>query len=257
MSEIKYLKWDITDHIATVRLARPPVNAFVQEMYVELRQFFENAREYLPDTRAIVLTGEGKHFCAGNDLREFPSLDPDNSPARMENARNAFWALRANPIPTVAAVSGAALGTGLAIAASCDLVVASDDAKFGLPEVNVGLLGGAKHASRLVPQQLVRYLHLTGENLTAEEVARYGGVLKVVPRAELMGEAYRIARLMARHSPLVLEFVKRSLNEIEYQNLYDGYRYEQTLSGEFSTYSDAKEAVNAVLEKRSPVYTGT
>lgn len=255
-NEMKFLRWSADGKIGTVLLARPPVNAVTQEMYEEIKVFFGATEKYLPGVRAIVLAGEGEHFCAGNDLAGLDRLTPENAPERMRTVREAFWAVYDAPLPVVAAVQGAALGTGLAIAASCDLVVAAAGSRFGLPEVNVGMMGGAKHASRLVPQNLVRYLHLTGEPLPAEEILRFGGVLAVVPPDKLMDEARRVAEKIARHSPVTLRFAKRSLNRIEFQDLKGGYEFEQGLSGELSAYEDAKEAVRAVMERRSPDYQG-
>ena len=251
-----FLHWKIEGLIATVWLNRPPVNAVTQEMYIEIRKFFDDVAEYLPNVRAIVLTGEGKHFCGGNDLKEFQTMTPENAADRMRHVREAFFAIYDCPLPVIAAVNGTAIGTGLAIAASCDLVVASDDAKLGLPEVSVGVMGGAKHASRLVPQSMVRYLHLTGEALPAAEFARFGGILEVVPQSSLLQEAYAVAAKIVRHSPVTLGFAKRSLNSIEYMTLKSGYELEQGLSGELSAFSDSKEAVNAFFERRTPRYIG-
>lgn len=256
MSDPQFLRWKADGTTGTVWLARPPVNAVTQQMYAEIRHFFGRIEEYLPNARAVVLTGDGRHFCGGNDLAEFQTMTPDNAPDRMRAVRDAFWAVRDAPVPVIGAVHGAALGTGLAIAASCDLVVAAEGAKLGLPEVNVGMMGGAKHASRLVPQALVRYLHLTGEPLPVEEVARFGGILRVVPPERLLDEAYAVAAKIVQHSPVTLQFAKRSLNEIEYRDLKGGYEFEQGLSGDLSAYADAKEAVNAFFERRPPVYTG-
>ena len=168
-------------------------------------------------------------------MTEFQTLSPVNSINRMKRIREAFWAIYDSPAPVVAAVHGVALGTGLALAGSCDLVVAAEGAEFGLPEVAVGIMGGAKHASRLVPQAMVRYMHLTGAPVAAEELVRYGGILKVVPRDELMAQARSIANEMAQHSPVSLRFAKQSLNAIEYRDLKSGYEYEQSLSGELSS----------------------
>ncbi|TAK68052.1 MAG: crotonase [Actinomycetota bacterium] len=250
------LRWSTEDGIATVWLDNPPVNACTNATYEAIETFFSSAREYLPDARVIVLTGAGKHFCGGNDLNEFLTMTPENAGARMAQVRASFFAIYDCELPVVGAVHGVALGTGLAIVASCDVVVASEDARIGLPEVGVGVMGGAKHASRLLPQQLVRYLHLTAEPLPASEFARFGGVLSVVPREQLMDEAYRVARLIARHSPVALRFAKKSLNTIEYMDIKAGYEFEQGLSGELSAYADSKEAVNAFFERREPRYTG-
>jgi enoyl-CoA hydratase len=257
VTELKFLRWQTEGFIATVWMDRAPVNAFTQEMYAELQHFFSHTDDYLPGIRAIVLTGAGKHFCGGNDLAEFQTMTPENAVGRMRQIREAFFAIYDSPVAVIAAVNGVAMGTGLAIAGSCDIVVAADNAKLGLPEVNVGMMGGAKHASRLVPQALVRYLHLTGEPLPAQEFARFGGVLSVVPADQLLEEAYRVAAKIVKHSPVTLRFAKRSLNAIEYMGIKDGYEFEQGLSGELSAYSDAKEAVDAFFERRPPHYTGT
>ncbi len=174
MNEFKFLHWTVDGRVATVTMDNPPVNAVTGEMYEEIRRFFGDVGRYVPEARAIVLTGAGRHFCGGSDLSGFKTLTPDNAPTRMKLVREAFWSIYDSPVPVIAAVHGVAVGTGLAIAASCDLVIAAEGARFGLPEVGVGMMGGAKHASRLVPQALVRYLHLTAEMMPAEEVADTG-----------------------------------------------------------------------------------
>jgi enoyl-CoA hydratase len=256
LRHLKFLRWTSDGAVGTVWLDRPPVNAVTVQMYGEIQHFFSSLDEYLPEVRAIVLTGAGKHFCGGNDLTEFQTMDPENAVERMRSVREAFWAIYDAPVPVIAAVHGVAIGTGLALAASCDLVIAAEGAKLGLPEVNVGVMGGAKHASRLIPQALVRYLYYTAEPLPVEEFARYGGVLAVVPPERLLDEAYSVAAKIVRHSPVTLRFAKRSLNAIEYRDLKDGYEYEQGLSGELSAYEDAKEAVNAFFARRPPRYVG-
>src|SRR5262249_29693360 len=153
-----------------------------------------------PAVKVVVLTGEGRHFCAGNDLNEFAMLTPDNSDARMLEVRSAFFAVQDCPVPVIGAVHGAALGTGLALSASCDFVIASDDARFGTPEVAVGIMGGARHLARLVPQPWVRLMYFTADPLSADEMAKLGGVVAVVPRAELLATARTYADRIARNS---------------------------------------------------------
>ncbi|MCW2718530.1 MAG: enoyl-CoA hydratase [Pseudonocardiales bacterium] len=257
MDEFEFLRWSADGHVGTVWLDRPPVNAVNQQMYAEIRELFAHVDVHLPAARVLVLTGQGRHFCGGNDLEEFQTMDPGNAPDRMRLVREAFWAIYDAPLPVIAAVHGVAIGTGLALAASCDLIVAADGAKLGTPEINVGVMGGAKHLSRLLPQALVRLLHFTGEPLAAEEFVRYGGVLTVVPQERLLDEAYALAARMTRHSPIALRYAKQSLNAIEYADLKTGYEYEQGLTGELSAHADAKEAVNAFFEHRPPQYTGS
>lgn len=254
--QFKFIEWQEDQTIGTVWLNRPPVNAVGEEMYAEIQTFFSNIAEYLPTARAVVLAGKGKHFCAGNDLAEFQTMDPTNAAARMKEVREAFWAIYDSPIPIIAAVHGVAVGTGLAIAASCDLVIAAEGAQFSLPEVNVGVMGGAKHLSRLVPQGMVRLMHYTGDLYPAEKLQPFGGIVDIVPATDLVESARALARSIARHSPVALRYAKRSLNTIEYMDLKSGYEFEQGLTGELSGYEDSKEAVNAVVERRAPIYSG-
>lgn len=252
----QHLKVEAAESIGVVRLARPPVNAVDQEMYREIARLFGNVGDVLPNARAVILIGEGKHFCGGNDLNEFLSMDPGNVAHRMKTVREAFWAIYDAPYPVIAAVAGTAVGTGVALAASCDLVVAADDARFGLPEIQVGAMGGAKHLSRLVPQGVVRRMHLTADLVPVEELARFGGIADVVPVEDLEHAARRLAERIVRHSPVAIRLAKRSLNTIEYADLKSGYEFEQSLTGELCGHDDAKEAVRAFFERRPPVYTG-
>lgn len=257
MTDFHSLKTDVRDHIGYVTMDRPPVNAVTEPMYLEIQELFGNPAKYLPGASAIVLTGEGKHFCGGNDLNEFLTMTPENAGERMRIVREAFWAIYDCTIPVIAAVNGVAVGTGLAIAASCDMIVAAEGAKFSLPEVGVGMMGGAKHLSRLVPDNLVREMHLTADMVPAERLMPYGGISSIVPQDELVATATELAERITRHSPVAIKFAKQSLNAIEYMDLKSGYAYEQQLSGELSAYDDAKEAVKAFFERREPRYTGT
>jgi enoyl-CoA hydratase len=138
MNAYDYLKVEIDlAGVANVRLNRPPANAVDGAMYREIAALFGQIDQIAPDVRAVVLSGEGRHFCAGNDLDEFATMTPENGTERMWRVREAFLAIAACDVPVVGAVHGAALGTGLAIAASCDFIVAATDARFGLPELTL------------------------------------------------------------------------------------------------------------------------
>jgi enoyl-CoA hydratase len=250
------LSLDITDHVGWVTMARPPVNAVDQAMYAELEEFFLGLDERHPELRAVVLAGAGKHFCGGNDLEEFRTMNPGNAPDRMAQVRRAFFAISDCPIPVIGAVQGTAVGTGLALAASCDFVIAAESARFGVPEVSVGVMGGARHLARLVPEPLVRWMYFTAEPISAHRMQEAGGVIAVVPDDELLAAAGEHAALIARHSPVVIRFAKRSLNEIESMELKPGYEFEQSLTTELSGHEDSKEAVAAFFERRPPQYVG-
>ena len=182
-------------------MRRPPVNAVNQAMYAEILELFTHLDELLPDAAVVILRGEGNHFSAGNDLGEFMTLTATNSPARMKLVREAFAAIYDCPVPVIAAVHGSALGTGVALAGSCDIVICSESARFGTPEVGVGVMGAAKHLSRLVPQQVVRRMYYTADPVSGHELLRYGGVTEVVPDDELLDAATALARRITRHSP--------------------------------------------------------
>lgn len=251
------LRWSCEGNVATVWLSRPPVNAVNQAMYREIRRLFSDVTQLGEDVRAIVLAGDGKHFCAGNDLNEFVTLSPENAPGRMLEVREAFFAIQDCALPVVGAVQGTAVGTGLAIAASCDFVIASDDARIGVTEVKVGMMGAAKYLARLVPEPYMRWMYLSAEPVSAQELYRLGAVVAVVPRDELLGEAQRRAAVIAAHSPVVLGFAKRTLNHIEHMELKQAYAFEQSQSGELSGYGDPKEALRAFFDRRDPNYSGT
>lgn len=249
-----YLSVRMDGNVAVVTLCRPPVNAVNQAMYTEIREFFSRTDELMPDASVVILAGEGRHFCAGNDLDEFVTLTPANSASRMKLVREAFWAIYDCPLPVIAAVQGVALGTGLAIAASCDLIVCGEDAKLGTPEVGVGVMGAAKHLSRLLPQPLVRLMYLSADPLPATELVRFGAVIEVVPTAQLLDAAKALAERLARHSRVALRHAKESLNTIEFMDLKSGYEFEQRLTGRIAGHPDSKEGLKAVMERRAPNY---
>ena len=240
--------------VAVVWLNRPPVNAVSIEMYDEIRWVFKRPDELGADIRVVVLAGRGAHFCAGNDLGEFATMDGKNADERMWHVREAFFAIQDCPVPVIAAVHGSALGTGLALAASCDYVIAAEGARFGLPEITVGVMGGARHLARWVSQPVVRRAFFTGEPLTADELHKAGVVQAVVAPSELLAAVDAEARLIARHSPTAMRLAKRGLNMIEGVDLRSGYAYEQRLTALMSDHSDSKEALASIRERRTPSY---
>ncbi|KJE21726.1 enoyl-CoA hydratase/carnithine racemase [Frankia torreyi] len=255
MSTFEFLRLESEGPLSTVWLARPPVNSVSQAMYRELEDLFSRPDRHLPGVKAIVLAGEGRHFCAGNDLHEFGTLTPDNSDERMAEVRAAFFAIQECPVPVIGAVHGVALGTGLAIAASCDFVIAAENARFGTPEVGVGIMGGARHLARLVPEPIVRWMYLTGDPIEAGRLAELGGIVAVVPPTELIKRAHEQARRIVRHSSASIRMAKRSLTGIETMDLQEGYIFEQGLTRELSRHPDSLEARRATLEQRAARYT--
>jgi enoyl-CoA hydratase len=240
--------------IVIATLDRPPANAIDVSLYLEIADFFSEPDKRANNVRAIVLTGAGKHFCAGNDLDEFASMTAANGTERMWRVREAFFAIQNCPVPVIGAVNGSALGTGLAIAASCDFALAATTARFGLPELSVGVMGGARHLARMAPQPLVRRMFLTGEHLAAMDFASLGGSVMVCDPGELMEEAMRHARRIASLSPTAVRLGKQVLNRIETMELKEGYEFEQGYTVKMSDHPDSKEALAAFREKRNPQF---
>lgn len=257
MQDLTQLRVSIREHVATLTLDAPPVNALTRTLNDELTLALDRISE-LDEVRAVVLTGAGKVFCAGADLKGRAELikGPGDLPAHSRRTRECFHAIRECTKPVVVALNGAALGSGLAMAASADILVASDKASLGMPEVDVGLLGGGRHAMRLFSHSRLRRMALTGLRVDAAELYRLGIVEACTPPEELMPLALQIAATIAAKSPVATRMFKHTLNTIEDMSLRDGYRYEQDMTAQIARTDDAKEAQAAFREKRAPVFRG-
>jgi len=247
----------IADGVATILLANPPVNALSTDMMNELSWVLDRISE-TPEVRAVVLSGKGKIFCAGADLKSRGETikGPGDLPQHSRRTRECFHAIRECAKPVVGAINGAALGAGLAIVASCDILIAASTAVVGLPEINVGLLGGGRHGMRLFGHSRLRRMMLTGLRVDGDELYRLGIVEAAVPADALMDRAMELARELASKSPLATVLAKQTLNAIEDMSLRDGYRYEQDMTAAIAKTEDAQEARRAFLEKRAPVFQG-
>jgi enoyl-CoA hydratase len=247
---------DVQDGVATVTLDRPPVNAVTLDLYQRLGEIFADLGSSL-DVNCAVLTGAGNRaFCAGMDLKEFLAATVEEDPYRAEIVRTSFHRIRHCQIPVIAAVNGPALGAGTVFAALCDIRIAADTATFSMPEINVGRCGGAAHVGRLIGQGALRRMYFTGQPIDAAEAHRIGLVEQVVAAADLLPTARALAGVIAAKSPLGLRMAKRSLNEVEFLPVDDGYPVEQSYSTKLLATEDAREAARAVVEKRPPVFQG-
>lgn len=257
MNDLTQLEVRIEDFVATLTMNAPPVNALTRTLNDELTLALDRISE-LDEVRAVVLTGAGKVFCAGADLKGRKDVikGPGDLPAHSRRTRECFHAIRECAKPVVVAINGAALGSGLAMVASSDILVASDKASLGMPEVDVGLLGGGRHAMRLFSHSRLRRMALTGMRVGAPELYRLGIVEACVAAEELMPTALEIARSIASKSPVATRMFKHTLNTIEDMGLRDGYRYEQDMTAQIGKTEDAREAQRAFAEKRAPVFTG-
>ena len=238
----------ITDGIAHLVLCKPPVNAFNSEEWAgiaaEIRSLGEQS-----SVRVIVVSAEGKGFCAGVDIKELGAEPAKIVPVNKGNF-DTFEAIHRNPKPVVLAIHGFVLGGGIGMAGAADILVASECATFGVPEVDRGAVGGGAHLQRLFPVQKVRHMYFTGEFIDAAEAFRLGAVERVVPRAELVSTALEIAASIAAKSPRMISLAKEALNAIEDGNLEEKYRREQGLTLEAYMHADSQEARDAFNEKR-------
>lgn len=253
--DLTLINLDVADHIAVVTMDAPPVNAQNKQFNLEMAYVFDSVSDRA-DCRVAVLTGAGQVFSAGADMKARGNLgDPGEKWQHSRRTRESYHAIRECQKPVIAALNGPALGAGLAVAASCDILVAAEEASLGLPEIDVGLLGGGRHAQRLFGHSRLRRMMFTGYRVPGPELYRMGIVEACVPREKLVDEAMAIARTIAGKSPAAIRLAKQSLNTIEDMSLRDGYRYEQSMTAQLAEHPHAKEAAAAFLEKRKPNFS--
>jgi enoyl-CoA hydratase len=249
--------------ISTITVNRPAVlNAIDADTLIELDQVFATleADMHANQLRCVILTGAGeKAFAAGADIAAMSKMGVEEARRFSELGRRLSLRVEALPVPVIAAVNGFALGGGLELALLCDFMIAADSAKFGQPEVNVGVLpgfGATQRLARRVGIGPARQLLYTGELIGAAEALRIGLVNEVVPAAELKARARALAERIASRAPLAVAACKRALRCGEDLPLERGLAFEQ---GEFATLfgsEDQKEGMNAFLEKRPPKWSG-
>lgn len=257
LDQLSQIEVRIEEHIARVTLHNPPVNALSRQMNDELTWVMDYLGE-VNDARVIVLDAAGKVFCAGADLKGRADVikGPGDMSAHSRRTREAFHSIRECAKPVIVALNGPALGAGLAIVASADLIVVSDKASLGMPEIDVGLMGGCSHAMRLFSHAQLREMALTGKRMGGEELYRLGVVNRLVDSDQVLPEAMALAATIAAKSPASIRLTKHTMNTIEDMSLRDGYRYEQDMTAAIAKTDDAIEAKKAFLEKRPPVFLG-
>jgi enoyl-CoA hydratase len=236
--------------IAEVVMDNPPVNALNVAGWFELARIVRSLGEDQA-VRVVVLRAEGKGFNAGVDIKEMQATEGYEALiGANRGCYEAFAAVYECKVPVVAAVNGFCVGGGIGLVGNADVIVAADDAVFGLPEVDRGALGAATHLSRLVPQHKMRAMVYTSANATAQELHAFGSVLEVVPQAELRDAAFRVAEAIAAKSPTVIRAAKESLNGIDLWDVKRSYRFEQGFTFELNLSGVADEHRDAFVAKR-------
>jgi len=241
-------------NIGILTMSKPPVNAFNLQMYRELQESIE-AINSDDDIWVAIYRAEGKHFCTGNDVKDFKNFTtPEGTDAYATKVSLSIASVGTCRVPLIGAINGYALGTGLALASLCDVLVADNNAKFGIPESRVGIVGAACFIRRMVPEKLHRYMSFSGDMMTGEEMKAFGAVLKVVPPDQLLGEAIKVAERFLMNPPLVLRAFKEAMNINENASLVEKYGVEKSYTARLCVTEDFKEAVGSFLEKRKPVF---
>ena len=229
------------DGVRVVTMEHPPVNALTVQGWYDVAAALDEASRDM-DTHVVVLRAEGRGFNAGVDIKEMQHTTGfDALIGANKGCYAAFKAVYECAVPVVAAVHGHCLGGGVGLVGNADCIVASEDAYFGVPEVNQGALGAATHMARLVPQHMMRTLYFTARTIKAVDLVQFGSVLETVPREELMDAALRVATDIASKDTRVIRAAKEALNGIDPVDVNKSYRFEQGFTFELNLAGVADE----------------
>lgn len=256
--ETQYVKTTMEGGVAVVTIDRPPVNALGEQLEAELQEVFL-ALDRSDEVRVVILTGAGERaFIAGADIKAFPGMDEEGAYRMSQRTQGVLRTIEQCRNVVIAAVGGLALGGGAEVALACDLRVADETARFGFPEVGLGLLpgaGGTQRLTRLVGPGKAKLLILTGDPVSASEAHSLGLVEKVVPKGQALSAARDLAaRIMAR-GPVAVANAKKAIAAAEL-DAEGGFERESRLFGQLFNTADQKEGVAAFLEKRKPAFVG-
>lgn len=262
MSEFKRVVYEKRDGVAWITLNNPErYNALDYEMRKELKIALEDAGRD-EGVRVVVIRGAGKAFSAGADIKAFLEWTPLKVMEVFKEVGTSFVLsriIREMPKPVIAAVHGYCLGGGFELAQACDLVIASEDAVFGQPEVNVGVIpggGGTQRLPRLIGEKKAKELIFTGDRIPARELADLGLVNRVVPPDKLIDTVNELIEKIKSKSPVMIAAAKEAINASLELGLTEGLKYEAQVFAQLFSTEDQKEGAKAFLEKRKPVWRG-
>lgn len=246
----------------TLTIDRPQaLNALNAQVLTEMGEAFRAIGEFpFDNARALVITGSGeKAFVAGADIKEIAELDEEKALTFAQRGQSVFHELNLLKIPVIAAVNGFALGGGCELALACDFIVASENAKFGLPEVTLGLIpgfAGTVRLSRAVGIRRARELTFTGDMISAADAKTFGLVNHVVPQADLMPTVRKIVDKIFERAPQAVALAKRSINRTWDMEVEEGQKFEAETFAELFVTEDVREGTRAFIEKRKPQFRG-
>ncbi len=245
--------------LAWVTIDNPPLNALSHALMDELSAVFNELEENEEVLVVILLGGGERAFVAGADIKQFPTMDQAAAEKFSSEGQDVFNQIENFKGPVIAAIQGFALGGGCELAMACDIRVASEDAKFGQPEINLAIIpgyGGTQRMPRLIPIGKAKELIYTGEMIDAIEASRIGLVDRVVKREDLVDEAQKLATKILTKGPLAIKAAKKAINEGLALSLREGLKLEARYFGPLFSTEDKNEGALAFLEKRKPIFKG-
>lgn len=259
MSGFNNLRLEIENAIAIVTIDRPKaMNALDEATIDELAQAVEQISAKA-EVRGMMITGEGRAFIAGADISKMPSMSPEDAERFSVKGSQLFRRIETLPIPVVAAVNGFALGGGCELMLACDFAIASNKARFGQPEVNLGIIagfGGTQRLSRKVPYGIAMELLMNGDMIDAAEAHRVGLVNRVVEPEALIEETKNALQKILSRGPIAVKNTKLAIQRGLDMTIEEGLAEESRLFGECFSSEDAREGVTAFLEKRAADFKG-
>ncbi|MBW2118166.1 MAG: enoyl-CoA hydratase/isomerase family protein [Deltaproteobacteria bacterium] len=255
----KKISYIIDNDIAIITINNPPMNAMSMEVWGELDRALNELDSRKDEIKVVIMTGKGKAFVVGADIKSFLNLTQEKARSRLKKTRRVYLKLERFERPVICAVNGYCLGAGLELAMCCDIRIASTEAKFGQPEINLGIIpggGGTQRLSRLVGVGLAKELIYTGKSINAERAADIGLVNRVVNPEGLINDVLKTAELIASKPPLAVGAAKEVIDRGLNMSLMESLEIEAYQWSYLCGTNDQKEGALAFLEKRQPKFTG-
>lgn len=263
--DLKHIRYDIHasaqgHRIGVIKIARPEsMNALNKQVLVDLKALLHEL-SLKRDIRCAIITGEGeKAFVAGADIKEMETLTPSQAREMAINGQGIMSKLEELPFPVICAMNGFALGGGMELALACDFIIASNKAKWGLPEVTLGLIpgyGGTQRLSRVAGRAIARRVAMSGEMFSAQQGYEWGIFTQVVEPDQLMPTALKLAETMSERAPMAVAWVKEAINHGSDKTLPEGLKMEADLFGRTFETKDRTEGIKAFIEKRKASFNG-
>jgi enoyl-CoA hydratase len=256
---LEYFKVEVLESVAVVTLNRPPANALSSHVLKELSLLLDEL-EQSEDVRVLLLHGEGRFFSAGADIKEFTTVPSGEEFEKLSTfGQDLFERMEGFSTPIIASIHGAALGGGLELAMGCHIRIVAENAKLGLPELQLGLIpgfAGTQRLTRFVGAAKAAEMLLTSDPITGTEAALLGLANRAVSEETLLEESLKLAKKVAKKSPVSMKATLELLNYSKTGSFYEGVKREAKLFGEVFTSEDGQEGISAFIEKREPTFKG-